>query len=556
MRYYKFCVGSIIVAYYIVIFSRYLLPPEKLRLDKTTTYLVEPLADDGLPNYALAIIERQRAGVTNENNCAPLFWQAIGPTSLDDESFSALCDELEIDRLDLPTSSYLVSITSDETIERFARWATQSDKASPPRPGEPLSEETIESGRAFLESISLRPWSSQTFPSLANWLKENDAPLDMLVEASRKPHFFSPSSGESLNPDIAVAEMLLPHVQAARDVVRSLTARAMHRLSLGQHQQAWEDVHACWRYGQLVGRQSFLVESLVSISMRQAARNATIAILDSPTLPKPLAKQIQAELQTLNSSVDLTAVSGFYERLFAIDIALRHATNRLDGIDGEALGTPMPPPRFDVDLNIILQSINTYYDQLASAVGDEDWRKRAATLEEIEADLARRSAAWKTKALLTPLSRSQYSQLMGDTYLLLTSPGASYVVETAERDETGMVLVRTAAALARYRLEYGEYPGSLADLVTTDMLKQIPNDPFTGEPLAYERRTPGYLLYSLALNRTDDGGDDGASAIVDGEWVSKADFVAPESDACDIVIRLPLPPLELPIPPTAKTAEP
>lgn len=52
---------------------------EPIRLAKQTTHLVSPLAEDGLPNYSLAILEHERAGVTPENNAAPLFWQAMGP---------------------------------------------------------------------------------------------------------------------------------------------------------------------------------------------------------------------------------------------------------------------------------------------------------------------------------------------------------------------------------------------------------------------------------------------------------------------------------------------
>jgi hypothetical protein len=61
-------------------------------------------------------------------------------------------------------------------------------------------------------------------------------------------------------------------------------------------------------------------------------------------------------------------------------------------------------------------------------------------------------------------------------------------------------LARLALALERYRLEQGEYPGSLEELAlhpgvaTGD--RSILLDPLTGEPFAYEPSVSGYRLAS------------------------------------------------------------
>jgi hypothetical protein len=63
-----------------------------VQLSKETTFITEPLAVDGLPNFALAIMEREKEGVTPENNGARLFWIAMGPeisgAKLDEEQFN------------------------------------------------------------------------------------------------------------------------------------------------------------------------------------------------------------------------------------------------------------------------------------------------------------------------------------------------------------------------------------------------------------------------------------------------------------------------------------
>ncbi len=64
---------------------------------------------------------------------------------------------------------------------------------------------------------------------------------------------------------------------------------------------------------------------------------------------------------------------------------------------------------------------------------------------------------------------------------------------------------RVAIAIERYRLANNRPPESLADLVPT-YLDLVPTDPFDGQPLRYKKRSPGYVVYSIGPNGTDNGG--------------------------------------------------
>jgi hypothetical protein len=48
-------------------------------------------------------------------------------------------------------------------------------------------------------------------------------------------------------------------------------------------------------------------------------------------------------------------------------------------------------------------------------------------------------------------------------------------------------------------------PGDLSVLVPK-LLANIPEDPFDGAPLRYRKLTPGYVVYSLGPDGTDEGG--------------------------------------------------
>jgi hypothetical protein len=62
-----------------------------------------------------------------------------------------------------------------------------------------------------------------------------------------------------------------------------------------------------------------------------------------------------------------------------------------------------------------------------------------------------------------------------------------------------------ALAAERFRRVHGRWPASLEELVP-DFLKDVPRDPFDGQPLRFRRLSDGVVVYSVGIDRTDDGG--------------------------------------------------
>lgn len=60
-------------------------------------------------------------------------------------------------------------------------------------------------------------------------------------------------------------------------------------------------------------------------------------------------------------------------------------------------------------------------------------------------------------------------------------------------------------AVERYRMHHGTWPASWEQLTPT-FLPAVPLDPFTGKPLVLKRLSDGLVIYSLGINRTDEGG--------------------------------------------------
>ncbi len=68
-----------------------------------------------------------------------------------------------------------------------------------------------------------------------------------------------------------------------------------------------------------------------------------------------------------------------------------------------------------------------------------------------------------------------------------------------------LTVANTGLAIERYRVSHGQLPTGLDDLVP-GYLSQVPQDPFDGRPLRYRRLEPGFIVYSIGSDETDDGG--------------------------------------------------
>ncbi|MGL4551490.1 MAG: hypothetical protein ACRC33_09910, partial [Gemmataceae bacterium] len=68
--------------------------------------------------------------------------------------------------------------------------------------------------------------------------------------------------------------------------------------------------------------------------------------------------------------------------------------------------------------------------------------------------------------------------------------------------------MRGLIAVERYRLKHGRWPATLDDCVPA-FLDAVPTDPIDGKPVRYAKWADGVVVYSVGLNRKDDGGDVG-----------------------------------------------
>lgn len=534
-------------------------PPPPVPVSRETTYITEPLADDGLPNYVLAVINEQRRGVTPENNAAVLLWQSIGDTTGDAALFQKRCEAigLEFD----PDAPTVIQYGAQCEAVRAALPSTEAD-AKDALAAFPENDDEVQFARDYGDELWGRtldaPWTTKKCPLLAGIVRQHSAALDLLVQGAERPRFYSPPDEYLGNPE--AREMHISSVmgmdgtQAIRTALRNLNQRAMLSAGEGDHAAAWRDLRAIWQWGDLLCDGPTLSDYLVGIAVRGVAMHNIPVLLDDPHVPRDVVDEMIRWMadQPQERLPRRALTTG--ERYWFLELALELATRRSgDDVDLAAWGIELTEfdavlPYLQLDPNAALRSGNEWYDRILAAWDQPDFRQRTVALERLDRELAEASRL-DAGTLSRTLNRDERSRTVGAAMVKYCNSMPRLLSRAAARDAASSRLALTAAALAMYRIDHGEYPQELTAL-TPDILGELPLDPFAkGATFIYERRGDGYLLYSVFINGEDDGGTTFNGGIVDGEHVSEDKREKFDQSAADQVIRLPLPNVPWPEPP-------
>ncbi len=245
-------------------------------ISKETTVITAPLRPDGYPDYLAAVNERCRKGVTPENNAAVLFLKAMGLGDAGKQYRDRYCKALGIEPL-ADDHTYFVS------LDKYAGMMDQ------------------ELWKQF-DLAQRRPWKTDEFPLIAGWLEENKPSIDLVVEASRRPRWYSPMISDKETVLLGVA---LPVVDHLREAGRCVAARAMERIQGGKIDQAWADLLAGHRLARLTGQGPTLIEALVAMTLEGKFCEADRALLQDARLTADQITRMRANLAKLPPPADL-----------------------------------------------------------------------------------------------------------------------------------------------------------------------------------------------------------------------------------------------------------
>jgi hypothetical protein len=343
----------------------------------------------------------------------------------------------------------------------------------------------------------LRAYDTQDLQTVFKPLESIIRELD---QASRRP---------SCRMPIAYEDGEIPALLGFRAAVRTLRVRALANLHAGHSDLALEDLQTCLRIADHLKTEPTLISAL----LRAAILNTSLQVAwegleDRLWMPVHL-ETLQVEL----SKIDLLASSkiGWQgERQGFIQSMVAAAENR-----------PMPNAMADLNLGRIppgalgrgwmYRNLTVWCQFMSSVVDVQDpGAHRVYPARQLDPETYVKQMRFRKDLILAQIA---IPALAGQTVRF---------ARTQALVDEGMVV----CALERYRLEKGQYPERLADLMPT-FLQAAPHDLVTGGPLVYSRKGENFKLYQVGWDGVDHDGTpgwtgEGAQRKVDpakGDWV-------------------------------------
>jgi hypothetical protein len=471
-----------------------------IRIGRETTRVLGPLDDEGFVDYVGALNEIQSNGVTKDNNGAAEFWQAIGsgPIPLNHRE-----DFFKVLGIDVPPANGM-SLSWGE----YARGELK------------LPNQVAATVEAMLVNARKRPWKRGEFPQVASWIDAQQGRFKLLAVAVRKDRFYQPLI---IAPGAPLVQAELPGAMMAREMARSLQARAMLRTGEGDWNAAHDDIETLRRLARHLGAGSTILHNLVGIAIESMACQGFVNLVQHQQPAPNEVPKLLARFDTPGPMPKMTASLNLGERFLFLETAqnlARHGAKEA-GMPGLA-GNPVMATllRSMVDWNVPMQDANEYYDRLVEIGEIESITKRrnSAIIFETEMeDYLRNNARPSPFKLLTGKGRGK---AVGNVLKALLLPAIHSALDAEHRIHDYQNLCRLATALEGYRTQHGKYPDTLEKLVPAYFEKQ-PLDTFSGEmPFRYESDAETYVVYGLSHNTIDDGGVRDADLVVQGplDW--------------------------------------
>ncbi len=496
--------------------------PVAIEVSPETTVIAGPLNPDGTVNYVAAMDADYAADVTAENNAAPDLLQAMGPDTLPPKVRDAVLAGLGLSAEEVGEGLYQ---PWEPAQPAEVEWTGPGPK--PPFPiysGNPVGDEPTFIDRdgdprplrlADLSDLTWMLRQGQVHPDLEAWLEANEAALDRVSQTvAHKPRLYLPLVSPSIPP--MLLEVDLSQLAPFREIGRALLVRAHWRARQGNWGAAWADVLAVHRLSRLIGQGPTLMHQLVAFATEAMAADAGVYLATHGPFDVQAARRHLAQLQALPSLGRLAYAIDRGERFGALDSIAWLSR-------GHSLGTTGTAPvnaGYAYDWNVVLRRTNEWYDLLAKPFTAPNRKSRDVAMAEVDARLdafSKRMASTGYRVRFTALGlsgrlgRESLSRWMGDFLMAILMPSTTQSLKQRDRAEAARSVEMAALALAAYRAEAGQWPASLAEL-SPDLLPTVPVDAFTGKPLIYHRHDEGYLVYSVGINGTDDGGVEDSDA--------------------------------------------
>ncbi len=292
---------------------------------------------------------------------------------------------------------------------------------------------------------------------------------------------------------------LLPHVQDAREIANLMKYDARLRANDNDLESAFHDVKATLYASRAVGDEEFFISQLVRIAVDFVAAQALERSLAcgrvSETTLLDLQKEFEREAQTpfflTGARGERAGLNYLLENVQEGKVTFGEYRRLMSGAAaGFALLGTRAPKGILLDLITVRMYLNMRGEraQMLHYLNEAIELAKLAPWEALNAIEAKDNALGKNPPYWTFLLNVVNKICRADVR-------AKAVLRTAY----------TALAMERFNLAKGRWPDKFQDLVPL-YLSEVPLDPFDGVPLRLIRKGHAIIVYSVGIDKEDNGG--------------------------------------------------
>ena len=353
------------------------------------------------------------------------------------------------------------------------------------------------------------------------WLLKNESVWQSFMEGSKKTQLYFDYTSNRKD------ELLFNHIRPGFLIwgpLRQLGCWKMRRaVKNGHFEEAWQNGMAMIRTGRLMQQGDYLNSDLRRGSqLIQWACFEMLNILDTQTINAALLVSMQHELEALLPQGP-TGRKFNGERLLFHDLVQHVFTQGGSGgghILYEKYNIWAGWDTSDVDL---WESLERWFegtvrpDWAMTIPGSMRHAKRGAILELGDQfydrlnELGQRSP-WERYSEGITIA-DNFASLDKTKYGLILTMEPQFVlyeksIGKAFQNQALTEATVTILTLERYRRESGHYPENLSELLDSEFLHELPDDPYGPGSLTYQRRGDDFVLYSWGMDFADNSGQE------------------------------------------------
>ncbi len=282
---------------------------------------------------------------------------------------------------------------------------------------------------------------------------------------------------------------LVPNLSELRQMTFLLCLKAMMEAEQEQSDEAIDSLTCAMSLANSLKDEPLFISQLVRIGQHGVVLSATERIANRVQLKEPQLARVATMLSSAYDPNDLirAVVS---DQCMTLHV-LRHPTE--SGLDLPAIVAPEGPSLLQIHLAQAAGQVDRYLIKCIDLVDEQ--------IQAMHLPLGERLNA------MTNIE-SQANQLRQNHKVLsYFMPTIYRAIEFDLQNMTSLRVASVGLTVQRYRLANGTLPETLEALVP-DFLDTTPLDPFDGQPLRYKKLDPGFVVYSIGKDLSDDGGQE------------------------------------------------